>query len=314
MTNRRTFLRNASLLTASSLVGTNLMASNISKSDASATANKALGLQTYSLGGELSADVPGGFAKLAKMGYVNLELAGYRDGKIGNYGMAEYKKMAKDAGLNIVSSHLSPSIREYKKENFAQFDEFWKKAADDHVTLGTKFMVQPSMPSVSSHDDAKVVCEVFNRAGEIAKKAGLSWGYHNHSGEFARIVSAEQKAAQPAQGRRGPQGDYVETLFIEGTDPNLVFFQLDVYWAVMGQQDPCEWMDKYPDRFKLLHIKDRWIIGASGMMNFENIFNKGYAIGMLGYYVEIEGGGDGRTQFEAAEESAKFLNKAPYVK
>lgn len=51
-------------------------------------------------------------------------------------------------------------------------------------------------------------------------------------------------------------------------------FELDVYWAVMGQQDPVEWMENYPNRFKLLHIKDRWIIGDSGMMNFPNIFKK----------------------------------------
>lgn len=51
-------------------------------------------------------------------------------------------------------------------------------------------------------------------------------------------------------------------------------FELDVYWTVMGQQDPVEWMENYPNRFKLLHIKDRWIIGDSGMMNFPNIFKK----------------------------------------
>ena len=57
-------------------------------------------------------------------------------------------------------------------------------------------------------------------------------------------------------------------------------------------------MENYPNRFKLLHIKDRWIIGDSGMMNFPNIFKKAYEIGILGYYVELEGDKKGRTQFE----------------
>ena len=91
-------------------------------------------------------------------------------------------------------------------------------------------------------------------------------------------------------------------------------FELDVYWAVMGQQDPLEWLEDYPDRFKLLHIKDRWIIGDSGMMNFPNIFKKGYEIGILGYYVELEGDRKGRTQFEGVEKSAQYLQSADFVK
>ena len=90
-------------------------------------------------------------------------------------------------------------------------------------------------------------------------------------------------------------------------------FELDVYWAVMGQQDPIEWLENYPDRFKLLHIKDRWIIGASGMMNFANIFKKGYENKIIGYYVELEGDRKGRPQFLGVEESAKYLQSASFV-
>ena len=64
----------------------------------------------------------------------------------------------------------------------------------------------------------------------------------------------------------------------------------------------------------LLHIKDRWIIGDSGMMNFPNIFKKAYEIGILGYYVELEGDKKGRTQFEGVEKSAAYLQAAPFVK
>ena len=106
----------------------------------------------------------------------------------------------------------------------------------------------------------------------------------------------------------------IEIYLKKNTDPDKVMFELDVYWAVMGQQDPVEWMENYPNRFKLLHIKDRWIIGDSGMMNFPNIFKKAYEIGILGYYVELEGDKKGRTQFEGVEKSAAYLQAAPFVK
>lgn len=321
MTNRRDFLRNSALLTAGSLVSSSLLASCGGAAAPATSAKKEfMGLQTYSLGSELSQDVPAGMAKLKALGYTDLELAGYRDGKMGDYTMAEYRKFADDAGLKISGAHLSPSLREYKRENFGQFEDFWKKAVEDHVILGVTTMVQPSMPTVQSHDDAKVIGEIFNKAGQIAKDAGIKWGYHNHSNEFNRVLSDKQKAeaaAAPQQGgfRRGPQGTYIEQLFIENTDPALVMFELDCYWAVMGQQDPCQWLRNYPDRFKLLHVKDKWIIGNSGMMNWENIFKAGYEIGIIGWYVELENDGDdSTTQFYGVEESAKYLTSAPFVK
>jgi sugar phosphate isomerase/epimerase len=94
-----------------------------------------------------------------------------------------------------------------------------------------------------------------------------------------------------------------------------VIFEFDVYWAVVGVQDPLEWFTRYPDRFELMHIKDRWIIGASGMMNFENIFKKAYEIGIKHYFIEIEANPNSNAgQWYAIEESAKYIQKAPFVK
>lgn len=329
MTDRRTFLRNISLLTLGGIAGSKAMASNfprtLSATDAVAatTAGKKMGLQTYSLGQELLQDMPNGLNRLAKAGYTDLEIFGYQEksGKFGDYNPKnttfiapkEYKKMVDDAGLRISSSHLSPSLREYTKENMPKFEEFWKKATDIHAELGVSCMVQPSLPRIENEDDAKRVAEIFNRAGEITKKAGILWGYHNHSNEFKRVMKAGEKP-DPKRNRWEPQGTYIEELFLKNTDPDKVMFELDVYWTVMGQQDPIEWMENYPDRFKLLHIKDRWIIGDSGMMNFPNIFKKAYEIGILGYYVELEGDKKGRTQFEGVEKSAAYLQAAPFVK
>jgi len=114
---------------------------------------------------------------------------------------------------------------------------------------------------------------------------------------------------------RAPQGTMVEQLFLDNTDPELVMFELDCYWAVMGGQDPVQWLKNYPNRFKLLHVKDKWIIGNSGMMNWEMIFKTAYEIGIEQWFVELENdGNDSTTQFYGVEESAKYLLSRSFVK
>ena len=84
-------------------------------------------------------------------------------------------------------------------------------------------------------------------------RAGIRFGYHNHSHEFRKVED---------------QAVMLEYM-LEHTDPENVFFQLDVYWAVMGQASPVDLFRKYPGRFRMLHIKDRREIGQSGMVGFD---------------------------------------------
>lgn len=327
MTDRRSFIKTAAALTAGAAVSPSIFASEkiLGAPSVAPAGKKKIGLQTYSLGVDLLKDLPGGLARLAKAGYTELELFGYnekekgftaggRDGAITISGK-DYKKAADDAGIKLTGSHINPTVREYTKENYSKFDEFWKKAADLHKELGFISMVQPSMPRVQNEDDAKRISEVFNRAGDIAAKAGLLWGYHNHSGEFQRVPKAGEQPQQPQGGFRRPSGEFIEKLLIENTDPSKVFFELDVYWTVMGQQDPVAWINNYADRIKYLHIKDVWIINDSGMMNFPNIFAAGYKAGIKGFYVEVEGAPTpGLNQFDGVIASGEFLKKASYVK
>lgn len=81
----------------------------------------------------------------------------------------------------------------------------------------------------------------------------------------------------------------------------------------MGQNDPVEYMQKYPDRIRLLHIKDRAVLGQSGMMNFENIFDQAYKNNIQDYFVELERVPEG-TQFDGVKKCADYLLKAPFVK
>ena len=118
---------------------------------------------------------------------------------------------------------------------------------------------------------------------------------------------------------------------VENTDPEYVLFELDVYWCAKGGKDPVEYLKKYPNRIEMLHIKDDFVIGASGDIDFEAIFNQYYANGMSDYVVEIETPGwlrekkneDGSSysqaqimeeMFKAAAESAEYLRNADFVK
>ena len=116
-------------------------------------------------------------------------------------------------------------------------------------------------------------CELMNRIGEEANKRGLKFGYHNHSMEFVNVPGTDLK---------------YEDFLIENTDPDKVFFELDVFWTVFGKQDPVEYLKKYPDRIRVLHIKDDYVIGESGNIDFAAIFDQFYRNGHKDWFVEME--------------------------
>jgi sugar phosphate isomerase/epimerase len=316
METKREFLRKLSLLTLGGMVAGSaapLAAKSITFNTV-ASGKKKIGLQIYSLGKELTDDVPSGMKRIAEIGYSTIELAGYNNRKMGQYNMGEYRKIVEDAGLKITSSHVNPPDRNYTSDNVAGILDWWKQTIEDHVKLGVTTLVQPMMPGIENHEDAKLVCEVFNKTGEITKAAGIKWGYHNHNMEFKRIAKPGETPPSGPFASFIPFGDIIYDLLLAGTDPNLVFFEMDVYWIVMGQADPLEYFEKYAGRFPVLHIKDRSVLGQSGMMNFENIFTEAYANGLEAYYVEIEKIKSNMTQFEGVKACFDYLNKSSFVK
>ena len=166
MSNRRDFLKNLSMLTAGGLFLGNTSCTNAPKANAvdeasAAKPSKRLGLQIYSLQKELYDDLPNRLKEVKAMGYETLELAGYNAGKIGGVDMMEFKKMADDAGLQIISSHVNPTdpsvtdpfkamIRQYSKEVTPKIMDYWKATAADHAKLGCKYLIQPMMPSIAT--------------------------------------------------------------------------------------------------------------------------------------------------------------------
>ena len=313
MISRRSFIQSASIFTMGGLLANkfekaNALVPNVSVSQVT-TVKKVIGLQICSLGDELNEDIPSGLKKLKQMGYSTLELAG-----TAGVSLKDFKRMSDDAGLQILSTHEGPDDKIYTKDNFEKIKDYWKKTADQYAGIGLKYIVQASMPRPRSEEEAKFVCEVFNEAGKILEEHGLVYAYHNHHIEFARVVPGGKEPTFPF-GFAEDLGTPIYDIYLQNTDPSLVGFEMDVFWVVMGQGDPVEYMQQYPKHIKLLHVKDNKILGKSGMINFESIFKQFYINGFKDYFVELERvpSGNGR-RFEGVKECCDYLLKAPFVK
>ncbi|MBR3625230.1 MAG: sugar phosphate isomerase/epimerase [Bacteroidaceae bacterium] len=330
--NRRNFLKGASMLSLGALAA--CQTKEAVPAEPVINTNKGLGLQTYTLGPELYAgNLSDNLARIRKMGIKNLELAGYNADShtIGEVNLDDFKKAADDNDLKIVSSHVTPGVLmaglfqrpgapAAKPKTFPEMKpevvEFWKPVAEDHAKLGCQYLVQPMMPpmGVTNVEKAKQFADLLNVSGETVKAtSGLQFGYHNHNMEMAKVseTSTASVLGDLFSGLR--DGQIIEDLYMDNTDPANVIFELDVYWTVMGQQDPVEWLTNRADRIHMLHIKDRMVLGASGMLNFKNIFDKFYANGRQYFFIEIEDTNSGK-QFERLEQSALYLNTSDFVK
>jgi len=295
MQNRREFLKRASLMLAGGMVMPQLLTSCAGKASASES-SKYIGLQLYSLRDLVKEE---GIQKVletaSKMGYKNLETASYDNGKIYGLAPAEFKKMVNDLGMKCTSAHLGQA---FTKEKEAEVMSWWDQAIDAHNELGVKYMVQPWMPVTdqTTLDDLKMYCDYFNEIGKRCQQNGMKFGYHNHAHEFQKV---ENQAVML---------DYM----IENTNPEYVFFQMDVYWIVRGQHSPVDYFNKYPGRFTVLHIKDDKEIGDSGMVGFDAIFRNAKVAGVKHIVAEIEG--YSCPVEESVKKSLDYLLDAPFVK
>ena len=293
---RREFLKKSMLLTAGALIGGSLFsetsAAKGAKQNGIPRKKKSIGLQLYSIGGDMSADAAQALRQISEMGYSTAETASYGDGKFYGRTPAEFRKMAEDLGIAVTGAHIA---RNLDKNDMQGCMDWWKQACDAQAAVGGKTIVMPYFPVGSTLADLQDYCDYFNRIGEIANAAGLRFGYHNHSHEFNKI-----------------EGQVIEDYMIENTDPDKVFFELDVYWAVIGEASPVDYFHKYPGRFKMLHIKDRREIGQSGMVGFDAIFENAKTAGVENIIVEVE-----QYSYDV-EKSVKlsldYLLKAPFVK
>ena len=209
-----------------------------------AKAKKDIYLQLYSLRDDIKADYAATIAKVAEMGYTGVEAAGYNDGKFYGLTPAEYKKSIEDAGLEVLSSHAGRPLAENTKDtNWEEIWQWWDTAIQAHKEAGMKYLVVAWIPTPKTLADLQAYCDYFNQIGEKCNAAGIRFGYHNHNFEFQEI-----------------EGELMYDYMLKNTDPDKVFFQMDVYWVGEGGKDPVEYFNNYPGRFEVLQsrMKPNW--------------------------------------------------------
>lgn len=300
---RRKFLKSAAQLSSGlvlAAVGTKLVGcgpaknapatvGNTAADAGNAAATRPFGLQLYTLRDDLPKDPKGILKQVASFGYKQIE--GYEGAAGIFWGMSntDFKKYMDDLGMQYISSHCNT------KQNFEE------KAAQA-AAIGMKYLIAPYLGKQPSLDGYKRAAEDFNRNGEICRKAGLKFAYHNHDYSFTQ-----------------QDGQFPQDIMMQNTDPALVDYEMDMYWVVTAGQDPKAWFDKYPNRFKLGHVKDRRkgttetadsVVIGTGSIDFDDLIPKAKAAGMEYFIVEQERY-DGTTPLQAAQADAEAMRRLP---
>jgi sugar phosphate isomerase/epimerase len=244
-----------------------------------------IGIQLYTVRRPATTDLAGVLAQLAKIGYKEIEFAGFY-----KHPAAEVRDMLAQNGLKAPSAHIAI---EQIETNAAQ-------TFDDAHTVGLEWITAPSLPrgKRETADDWKRVAEQFNAAGKASKAAGFRFAFHNHN-DIVRKT-----------------GDVlpIEILMAE-TDPSLVSYEMDIYWATSGGADPLGLLAKYPGRFRMFHVKDgnppyndasQTDVGQ-GAIDFKPIFAK--ATGIEHYFIESDSAAD---PIVFAANSYKYLSNLEF--
>jgi sugar phosphate isomerase/epimerase len=241
-----------------------------------------IGMQLYTVRKEMAQDFDGTLAKVAAIGYREVEFAGYlgRDPK-------QVKASLNAAGLTSPSAHF-----DYKQVT-ANLPALIEGA---HI-VGHEFIVCPSIDEKVRHEPGiwQRTAESFNKAGEEARKAGIQFAYHNHSFEFEKV-----------------DGKLPYDILLSETQPDLVKLEMDLFWIVKGGADPLTYFKRYPARFPLVHVKGRDQSGNMSSVNANNsidwkaIFAHSDEAGIRHYFVEYD---DPPAAFESLKTSYEYLEQ-----
>ena len=216
---------------------------------ASSRAGEITGIQLYSIREEMKKDPLGTLRQLSQMGYKHVEHANYVNRKFYGYSAPEFKKILTDLGMDMPSGHTVMGKQHWDgaKNDFA---DTWKWTVEDAALMGQQFVISPWLDASlrENYDDMKRYMEVFNKSGELCKKSGMKFGYHNHDFEFSQKLN----------------NTTVYDIILQNTDPALVAQQLDIGNMYHAGARALDIIQKYPGRFESLHVKDEIKTGAEG--------------------------------------------------
>jgi len=218
--NRRRFLETAATISAATL-----FSSRFGWAAGEHKINK-IGVQLYTVRDLMKEDFDGTIAKVAQVGYKEVEFAGYF-----GHTAEQVKQILQKNGLTAPSTHVQ----------YDELDEKFPSVIEFSKTVGMDYIICPWIPEElrKSPDIWKQASDKFNKCGEQTNKAGMQFGYHNHWFEFL-----------PTNGKL----PYDELL--KDCNPDLVKMEMDLCWAVAAGADPVKYFEKYPGRFPLVHVKD----------------------------------------------------------
>ena len=264
MPSRRDFFKQSSLFTAGLMIGPSVIFK----------VKKSVGVQLYTLRNDIAKDAKGTIQKVAALGYKEVETFGYRDGKFFGMSPSEFKSFLKSVDLKSPSGHYVPGGF-FMAENW---QEKWKPLVADAKTVGQKYVTIPYLEDTyrKSADQYKALAEKLNEAAKITKDAGLKLAYHNHDFEFKDL---------------GGQSGF--DILLKETDPKLVDFELDLFWAVKAGHNPVDLFKASPGRYAMWHVKDMdnsekktFTEVGNGTIDFKTIFANEKVSGMKHYFVE----------------------------
>lgn len=228
-----------------------------------------IGLQLYTVRNAMSKDLEGTIAAIAAAGVTEIEPFTYY-----NKPAEWWRDQMKQHGLKAPSAHIG----------LPKTDAEWEPQFTMAKAIGQEWVVVPSFGAEYRGDGGyKKLADRLNSSGELAKKFGLKMGYHNHNAEFA------------------PQGDTNGfEILLANTDPKLVDFELDLYWAVKAGMEPLKIIAAHPKRITLCHVKDATPAPAiamadvgAGTIDFKTIIAAGRKVGLKHWFIERDDAPDG---------------------
>jgi sugar phosphate isomerase/epimerase len=247
---------------------------------AAATSIPRLGAQLYTVRTELEKDFDGTLAKVAAIGFTEVEFAGYF-----KQTPEQVRDVLKRHRLTAPSAHIDYASLSGDK---------WAGVIDSARTIGHTYLVNAWVDeSIRKQPDAwQRIADTYNRAGEASARAGIQFAYHNHNFEFAPLAE--------------PPGKLPYDLLLESCDAKLVKMELDLCWISAAGKDPLEYFGRYPGRFPLVHVKglravpattgeaapiDRVLpditdVGHDDVIDWKRIFAQSRQAGIEHYFVE----------------------------
>ncbi len=224
----------------------------------------AIGIQLYTVRDAMAADFEGTLERLARMGYDEVEFAGY-------FGRspARVRIILDGLGLDAPAAHVPLE---------ALRDDL-EITLDTAAAVGHSWVVCPWIgPEERSSDGYLHLADVLNRAGEAAREVGLRVAYHNHEFELEPLGGVDTLPFE---------------LLLQRTDPALVDFELDLFWVARAGHDPVDWFRHHPGRFPLVHVKDmdgsperRMVDPGRGVIDFPAIVARREQAGIRHWFVE----------------------------